>query len=544
MKLQFILLFLCCFVALDAKQEGSKVKYVIVLMMENRSFDHLLGHLGLTDKRIDGINGTEFNHVNPLDPSKSKKIYVDLHDAEDLGPDDPCHSFECITQQIYGFEKKMDDKTSPVTMDGFVANAVGVKHSPTFVMSAFNASNLPVLSSLATEYAVFDHWHCSCPCPTNPNREFLMSGTSHGMTNNTIPKDGFPQETHFAFLERHNISWKIYFNDDPWMAPAFADLRVASRWSKVQEMPNFFKDLTDGTLPEYVLIEPRMATSHAGPSNWQHPDNSVSAGEALIREVYQALRASKYWNESLLVITYDEHGGFFDHQHPAHSGVPAPDKMKSWDGFDFTRLGIRIPTVMVSPWIAKGSVIGEPTGARAPTSTSQYDATSIISSANKIFGITEHMTERDAWSGTFHDLVDGVQSPLREDCPMTLPAPVPLTQDQLRYEMNLGLNDHHLDSLDLLCSLTQHIHPVCADYNPDDTPSSSSIHKLSKAAFIQRLQVQEQRSELAPLPYVHDMAVHTALDAVVAGLLRQRHFGEISKYMVAHYTHMLESKKQ
>jgi phospholipase C len=191
------------------------------------------------------------------------------YNAVDGGPDDPCHSFDCITQQIYGFKKRMDDKKAPVTMSGFVANAIAEHGRYDFVMSAFNSSNLPVLSALATEYAVFDHWHCSCPCPTNPNREFLMSGTSHGMTENTIPKEGFPQETHFAFLERHNITWKIYYNDDPWMAPTFADLRVPSRLRLVQEMPNFFGDLKNGTLPQYVLIQPRMATSHTGPSNWQ-----------------------------------------------------------------------------------------------------------------------------------------------------------------------------------------------------------------------------------------------------------------------------------
>jgi hypothetical protein len=103
-----------------------------------------------------------------------------------------------------------------------------------------------------------------------------MSGTSHGKVNNNIPDEGFPQESHFAFLERHNVTWKMYYHDDPWMGPTFADLRVKSRVARMQEMPNFYTDLQQGTLPQFSLIEPRMATkSPTEVSNWQHPDNSV-----------------------------------------------------------------------------------------------------------------------------------------------------------------------------------------------------------------------------------------------------------------------------
>jgi len=94
---------------------------------------------------------------------------------------------------LAGFDKPNNVSNVPVTMNGFVQVAPPGTGSQPFVMSAFNSTNLPVLSTLATEYAVFDHWHCSCPCPTNPNREFLMSGTSNGMVVNTIPDAGFPQ---------------------------------------------------------------------------------------------------------------------------------------------------------------------------------------------------------------------------------------------------------------------------------------------------------------------------------------------------------------
>ena len=400
-------------------------------------------------------------------------------------------------------------------------------------MSAFSDSTLPVLSTLAREFAVFDHWHCSCPCPTNPNREFLMSGTSHGKTLNDLPDEGFPQETHFAFLDRRNVSWKIYYHDDPWMGTAFADLREPNRMALVQEVSAFYTDVKKGTLPQYVLIQPRMSSTETLPANWQHPDNSVEEGEKLMKDVYEALRTSAYWEQSLLVITYDEHGGFFDHQPTPAEGVPAPDDVPGENGFDYSRLGVRIPTVMVSPFIAKGTVVSRPSGARAPTPTSQFDATSIISSVNKIFGIEEHMTRRDAWAGTFHDLVsarDDTEASeslvLRKDCPRELPTVQPMSAEQLREEMNRPFNDHHLDSINLLCHLSQHSHPVCARF------ADSAEHKGPERQLEFVRSLAPGRAAAAPLTGQFTMAsTYPHLHPAAAPLLRQKHFEQISIHM-------------
>ncbi len=102
-----------------------------------------------------------------------------------------------------------------------------------------------------------------------------------------------------------------YYHDDPWMAPTFADLRSPSSLARVLEMPNFYAQVANGTLPQYTLIQPRMATSATGPSNWQHPDGSVAQGEVLTATIYEALRSSAYWEKTLFIITYDEHGGFY-----------------------------------------------------------------------------------------------------------------------------------------------------------------------------------------------------------------------------------------
>jgi len=508
---------------------SSRVKYVIVVMMENRSFDHLLGHLGLTNADIDGLQVPQSNPVDPQNAS-SPRVPV-AYDAIDGGPSDPLHDFDSITQQIYGFHKGINESAA-VTMDGFVANAAASAKS--FVMSAFNDTNLPVLSSLARDFAVFDHWHCSCPCPTNPNREFLMSGTSHGMTVNTIPEAGFPQQTHFGFLNERGVDSKIYFNDDPWMAPTFAELRSPFWLDRTVEMPQFFADLAGGSLPQYSLIQPRMATSKNGTSNWQHPDNSVEAGEIFYASIYEALRASPYWEESLLIITYDEHGGFFDHQAPSEA-APAPDSILGDNGFDFTRLGVRIPTVMVSPWIAKGTVVHRPTGARAPQATSEYDATSIMSSANKIFGITDHMSLRDSWAGTFHDLVDG-STPLRTDCPRTLAKPPAPSAEQIAREEATPFNDHHFDSINLLCHLAAHVHPACAGFAGDRAPFLAELE--AAAAAPAALAAAGARTAGARTGADSAWAHSAEWPHVFAGaarLLQQQHFEGISRSLFTAY---------
>ena len=509
---------------------ASPIKNVIILMQENRAFDHMLGHLGLVNPAIDGLQTAQSNPMDPSDPS-SPTVPVVIGGAVDGGPTDPLHDFNSITQQVFGFEKPMGDKTSPVLMNGFVANAAA--KAKNFVMNAFNATQLPTLSTLATEFALFDHWHPSLPTCTNPNREYMMSGTSHGATTNTIPTAGFPQQTHFTWLAERNVSSKIYYNDDPWMAPCFAELRAPEWLARTLEMPQFYDDLKSGTLAQFSLIQPRMATSATGASNWQHPDNSVEAGEIFYAEVYEALRASSYWEQSLLLITYDEHGGFFDHQPTPTVGVPAPDDIPGDNGFDWSRLGVRVPTVAISPFISKGTVVGEPSGAQAPEATSQFEHTSIISTTNKIFGLSGSMTMRDAWAGHFENLVDG-STPLRSDCPMTLPRPAAPSAATLAREAATPLNDHHLDSINLECFLAAHAHPVCAGFSGDRTPFLAQVGADAAAAAAAAVAVDARtagaRTEAEQAwQLVGADSEWPHLFQPAARMLLQRHFGEISR---------------
>eukprot|EP00041_Stephanoeca_diplocostata_P043132 m.12114 g.12114 ORF g.12114 m.12114 type:complete len:394 (-) comp9443_c0_seq1:157-1338(-) len=178
-----------------------------------------------------------------------------------------------------------------------------------------------------------------------------------------------------------------------------------------------------GALPALSWLEPRYYELLGQPATDQHPNHDVSEGDALIKHVYDVLRASPQWNDTLLIVTYDEHGGFFDHVQPPNA--PAPDDVASVDPpFDFTRVGVRIPTVMASPRIKKGTIVGKPGsgGTEAgPTPTSEFEASSMVATLRRLFNLPgPPLSNRSAWAGTFEQLVANAP---RTDCPRSLPTP-------------------------------------------------------------------------------------------------------------------------
>lgn len=164
---------------------------------------------------------------------------------------------------------------------------------------------------------------------------------------------GFPQKTMFKQLEEMGLDWRVYFEFAP-LVLEFKDMRRPPARKSYRVMSTFFEDAAAGDLPAYTWLEPRWMDTPAGPANDQHPDHDASAGDRLIKDIYEAIRAGPAWNKTAFIITYDEHGGFFDHV-PPPTGVPNPDGLNSTDDpFDFTRLGVRVPFVVVSPWVQKG----------------------------------------------------------------------------------------------------------------------------------------------------------------------------------------------
>ncbi|CAN7021924.1 hypothetical protein BRARA_F01660 [Brassica rapa] len=403
-------------VALGSHQWQSPIKTVVVLVMENRSFDHLLGWMKKSvNPSINGVTGQECNPV----PNSTQTICF-TSDAEFVDPD-PGHSFEAVEQQVFG-------SGQIPSMMGFVEQALSMPGNLSeTVMKGFRPEAVPVYAELVKEFAVFDRWFSSIPGPTQPNRLFVYSATSHGSTSHVKQQlaQGFPQETIFDSLHSDDVDFGIYFQNIP-TTLFYRNLRQLKYIFKLHQYDlKFKKDAAKGNLPSLTVIEPRYFDLKGLPANDDHPSHDVANGQKLVKEVYETLRSSPQWNETLLVITYDEHGGFYDHVKTPYVGIPNPDGNTgpAPGFFKFDRLGVRVPTIMVSPWIQKGTVVSE---AKGPTESSEFEHSSIPATIKKLFNLSSnYLTHRDAWAATFEDVVSHLISP-RTDCPMTLPAVAPM----------------------------------------------------------------------------------------------------------------------
>jgi phospholipase C len=239
-------------------------------------------------------------------------------------------------------------------------------------MQPFSPAQLPVISALAANFAVSDRYFCSVPSQTWPNRSFVHAGTSNGNVNNGSPPNPFDWDvrTIFNVLEDVGADWRVYSDADV-VVPPLTRLMFPSLWAHGDHFHRFdaFKrDCAHGKLGQYTFIEPSFLVH----PNDQHPPHDVVAGEQFLFDIWQAVSQSPAWPETLLMITYDEHGGTYDHVHPPF-GAACPDAKSNpgQEGFIFDRFGVRVPAVLISPWIQAGTVF------RSPTST-PYDHTSLL----------------------------------------------------------------------------------------------------------------------------------------------------------------------
>ncbi|KAM1578225.1 non-specific phospholipase C3-like [Malus sylvestris] len=406
---------------------SSPIKTVVALVQENRSFDHMLGWMKSLNPEINGVTGSE---SNPISTSDANSTQVFFRDNSAYVDPDPGHSIQAIYEQVFGepWTEASASKTLPPKMNGFAQNAektqTGLAET---VMSGFKPENVAVYRELVKEFAVCDRWFASIPASTQPNRQYVHSATSHGLTSNDTQKliEGMPQKTIFESLDEEGFSFGIYYQYPP-ATLLYRNLR------KLKYIKNFHQfDLTfkkhceEGKLPNYVVVEQRFFDLLSIPGNDDHPSHDVAEGQKFIKEVYEALRASPQWPEMLFVIIYDEHGGFYDHVPTPVTDVPSPDDIVGPEpyNFKFDRLGVRVPAILISPWIERGTVLHAPSG---PYPSSQFEHSSISATVKKIFNLKEFLTKRDAWAGTF-DVVLNRTSP-RTDCPATLPDPMKLRE--------------------------------------------------------------------------------------------------------------------
>ncbi|MGC8641518.1 MAG: alkaline phosphatase family protein [Isosphaeraceae bacterium] len=362
----------------------SSIKHLVVVMMENRSFDNFLGWLygpGDSPSQLIGGNPGDPPFLglvpdsfwNPANASffqgdPPRKVFATkgtTGPSPYTVPDpNPLEGFNDMTFQIFGTTNPAPDQHA--TMLGFLVDyQKRGSTNPASIMETYSPGELPVLSGLARNYAVSDAWFASAPCETWPNRSFVHTGTSNGQVNNSV-YDPFDYDipTIFNVLEAAGHTWAVY-NPGPFISltrlqfPQLYDLKLESHFRSITD---FVEQAKAGTLPAYSFVEPAFVGIPQGADD-QHPPHDVCLGEQFLLEIYRALAGGKNWEETLLVITYDEHGGCPDHVPPPW-GAATPDKASDpgQEGFRFNRFSVRVPLVLVSPWIQAGTVFRSTTG--------------------------------------------------------------------------------------------------------------------------------------------------------------------------------------
>lgn len=420
-----------------------QIDHVFVLMLENRSFDHMLAFSG-----IPGIETTTSLGSNSFDGST---YTVGPPGAPPKMATDPGHEFADVFEQLCGHGAVHTPWTafpSHLKNDDFVSNYATSRSedapgNPTpaprsawgDVMKCFDTKRqLPVLHQLASEFAVCDHWFSSVPGPTWPNRLFLHGASSAGWADSPTPQqiiDWIKKTTRFVFpsgasifdrLTAAGLSWRIYADED---GPALGGVPMVAALDGIEYQTNTFAfsqfeaDLAGPYKYAYTFIEPNygdsVSGSFAGGSS-QHPTDGVARGEALIKATYDAIRRSAVWNRSVLFVLYDEHGGFYDSVHPRPALPPGDgspnDPAINGGGFLFDHFGVRVPAVIISPLISKPRV-----------DSTKYDHTSVLATIERLFGLAP-MTNRDRYANDVRHLLSA--STPRTDCPLTLGLSGPL----------------------------------------------------------------------------------------------------------------------
>jgi phospholipase C len=415
-----------------ANQLG-QIQHIVQLMLENRALDHVLGFLYADTGNVspqgapfEGLTGAE---TNP-DPNGAPVVVFPFpanrtHPYQMPGAD-PAEGFLNMNQQLFstatptpgqapannGYIVSFKGAIAYDRAHGYTDTASDVQ--PDDIMGCYTPALLPILSGLAKGFAVCDSWFCSVPTETIPNRGFANAGTSQGHLGDNIKAYTCPSI--FGRLSDKGLDWAIYgYVTAPLTRTDFPDTLHADA-SHFGLFSDFQKRAAAGTLPAYTFLEPNFSET----GNSQHPNYDMSAGETLIHDVYTALRNGPGWASTLLIITYDESGGTYDHVPPPWGATPPGDGTVGELGFDFTRFGPRIPAVLVSPLIAAGTVYR---GAGGP-----IDHTSVLKTIQERWG-TVTLTARDAAAASLADVLTltapRTDDPLLDVTPPAPPSPGP-----------------------------------------------------------------------------------------------------------------------
>jgi phospholipase C len=352
---------------------------LVVVMMENRSYDHYLAARTL----LEGLpgDGLREDMANPDDGGSP----ISIHRETDYCIPDPPHGWDSSRVQ---WNKGANDGFLRAYREDQGAEV------PPHVMGYFARDDIPLTWALADHHASCDAWFSSLLGPTWPNRLYLHSGQSNGLISNDLPNGRYNWRAVEHQLLDAGIPWAYYFSDLPFV-PLFRDIPVDGY---IKDIDFFFDDAAAGTLPPLTVVEPGFGI------NDDHPPHHPILGQAFLASVYAALASSPQWNNCLLVVTYDEHGGFFDHVSP-----PRAADDRAAEGFD--QLGFRVPTVVAGPYVKPGHV-----------SSVVRDHTSVLSHLGGMLGL-EPLTARVAAAEDLSELIDQDRlAALEPSAPAEVPA--------------------------------------------------------------------------------------------------------------------------
>ncbi|MDT7602308.1 MAG: phospholipase [Acidobacteriota bacterium] len=441
-----------------------RIEHVVVLMLENRSFDHIFGFR----HGVNGVTGSEFNLLDPTKPESDMNPAFHTGSGAPFAVIDskngPSHSLKGTNVQIF------DSGTGPDAQhtarnNGFALNyrdEMLSEHisSPSqaaiaVAVQSFAPAHLPSINALADAFCVCDNWFSEVPGPTQPNRLYMHAATSAGFAHNVWSKK-FDVQTIYNNLEKAGATWATY---------DFDLNEVRQNFTRIDgTAPNFKKfealavDAEKDTLANYSFICPRFNNAAEGHGNSQHAPEDARYGDNLVADVYEALRANDaVWAKTVLIVTYDEHGGFYDHVVPPAENIPNPDGINSpvagdpgasfVPPFKFDRLGLRVPAVIASPWVKAGKI-----------DSTRYQHTSVLATLKKMFNLPAFLTKRDASANTFDQIFQELSAP-RTDSPKTLPrAALPkitASPTSAVHPLNETLNEDQRDMLVGAFHLTQ-----------------------------------------------------------------------------------------
>ncbi|HEY3607847.1 MAG TPA: alkaline phosphatase family protein [Pseudonocardiaceae bacterium] len=318
------------------------IEHVVLLLMENHSFDQMLGCLDEVLPELDGVRNAA-NKTNDdgrggtfkLEPKTERQVL-----------DDPAHDHKSVLKQLEndngGFVRAFTDEFPKSTTE-----------ERQYVMGYYPLDFLPALHTLGRNFTVCDKWFSSLPGPTWPNRFLALSGTSMGEVAMPAGQQGLQekwyveqdQDTIFDRLDAAGKSWQIYYYDFP-CSLLFKNQRHPANLAHYANIQKFFEQATgpEPDFPAFTFIEPRY---FGVGQNDDHPPHNAMKAQKLIADTYNALRSNPaLWARTLLVVAYDEHGGFYDHVVPP-AAVPPDGNTKD---YAFNQLGVRVPALLVSPW--------------------------------------------------------------------------------------------------------------------------------------------------------------------------------------------------